>query len=81
MIAIRPKKGVCACPKLSKNIKNEPENIPMTEPMNPITISKVLDTVLVLFMFNNMCNDIIYNLQINYCPEFYAIILDDFHLM
>lgn len=59
-MATIPKKGVCTCPKLSMNIKKEPENIPMMEPIIPITISKVLETVLVRFMFNNMYNNIIY---------------------
>lgn len=53
-MAIKPKKGVCALPASFKNIKKEPENIPMMEPAKPINISKFLDKVVVLFMFNNM---------------------------
>ena len=53
-MATTPKKGVCACPRLSMNIKNEPENIPIIDPITPNIVSKVLDTILVLFMFNHM---------------------------
>ena len=69
MIATTPKNGVWTFPRFSKKIKKEPENIPMTEPISPITISKFLDTDLVLFMFNNMYYNIIYRFTNRQLPE------------
>ena len=68
-IATSPKKGVCTWPTCSRNIRNDPENIPITEPIMPIIISKVLEMVLVLFMFNNMINNIIYMFTNQLLPE------------
>lgn len=61
-IATRPKNDIWACPKLSIKIRKEPENIPIMEPTAPITISKVLERVLVRFILISMECHIIYNI-------------------
>lgn len=66
-IAMMPKNDMCACPKLSIKIRKEPENIPIMDPIAPITISKVLEGILVRFILIFMDGHIIYKLQIDNC--------------
>ena len=48
-----------AGPTLFKNIRNDPEKIPMTEPMIPIIISKFLERILIFFMIIDMFQTVI----------------------
>ena len=60
MIATIPKNGACAIVMFSRNIRKDPENIPITEPTIPRAISKFLEMILVLLMIMNLII-IIYN--------------------
>lgn len=68
-MAIIPKNDMWARPKLSIKIRKEPENIPIMEPNAPITISKVLERVLVRFILISMDCHIIYNIINRQWPE------------
>jgi len=57
---MRPRNGVWAFGNCSRNIRNDPEKIPIMDPINPSTVSKFLEITFVLFMVISICYYIIY---------------------